>query len=348
VLSVLSIILHHDPGPQAGPLERSLIDLRLELAERHRTGFEAAGAGARIVTGSESFPAAVRDTIGSMQPDGAVVLGSGSLPLARPADLRRFVAAAGSNQLVALANNRYSADVVAVPCASSLLSMPDLSGDNGLPRWLEERAGYRVDDLRARWRLQVDLDSPLDVVLLGWQGAGLPLDAVREKLLALRAAATDPSAELLVAGRSSAATLRWLERSTACRVRAVIEERGLRAASPDALGRGRMTPSRPPASLLGALLERDGPGSLGDHLARLADAAIIDSRVLMAHRLGADERAWPAPDDRFASDLLLADRIADPWLAALTRSAAAAPIPVLLGGHSLVGPGIRLALGPGR
>src|SRR5688500_8520931 len=70
--------------------------------------------------------------------------------------------------------------------------------------------------------------------------------------------------------------------------------------------------------------------------------------VSMPERLGADVRAWPAPDDRFASDLLLADRIADPWLAALTRSAAAAPIPVLLGGHSLVGPGIRLALGPGR
>lgn len=345
---MLTIILHHDPGPRAGPLERSLIDVRLQLAERHRTGFEAAGAEARIVTGSGSFAAAVRDTVASDHPDGAVVLGSGSLPLARPADRLRFVAAAGSNQLVALANNRYSADAVAVPCASSLLAMPDLPGDNALPRWLEERAGYRVDDLRARWRLQVDLDSPLDVVLLGWEGDGLPLDAVREKLATVRAATTDPSAELLVAGRTSAATLRWLERSTAGRVRALIEERGLRAASHDALGRGRVAPSRPPASVLGALLERDGPESLGDHLVRLADAAFIDTRVLLAHRLSADERAWPAPEDRFASDLLLADRIADPWLAALTKSAAAAPIPVLLGGHSLVGPGLRLALRPGR
>jgi len=102
---------------------------------------------------------------------------------------------------------------------------------------------------------------------------------------------------------------------------------------------------RPPASVLGALLDRDGPESFGSHLARLAEAAIVDSRVMLAHRLGADESAWPAAEDRFASDLLLADRIADPWLRALTASAAAAPIPILLGGHTLVGPGVGLIMG---
>ena len=66
--------------------------------------------------------------------------------------------------------------------------------------------------------------------------------------------------------------------------------------------------------------------------------------MLLAHRLGADERRWPAAEDRFASDLLLHERIADPWLQALTQAAAEAPIPIVLGGHTLVGPGIRLAL----
>ena len=96
--------------------------------------------------------------------------------------------------------------------------------------------------------------------------------------------------------------------------------------------------------MLGALLDRDGPAAFGELLARFGDAALVDSRVLLAHRLGADERAWPAPEDRFASDLLLHERVADPWLAALTRAAAEAPIPIVLGGHTLVGPGVRLAL----
>ena len=96
--------------------------------------------------------------------------------------------------------------------------------------------------------------------------------------------------------------------------------------------------------MLGELLDRDGPGSLGRHVAAISDGALIDSRVLLAHRLGADEGAWPAPEDRFASDLLLADRIDDPWLRELTAAARDAPIPILLGGHRLVGPGVRLAL----
>ena len=96
--------------------------------------------------------------------------------------------------------------------------------------------------------------------------------------------------------------------------------------------------------MLGALLDRDGPEAFGSWIARLGDGALVDSRVLLAHRLGADERSWPAAEDRYASDLLLHERIADPWLRALTRSALEAPVPIVLGGHTLVGPGIRLAL----
>jgi hypothetical protein len=83
-------------------------------------------------------------------------------------------------------------------------------------------------------------------------------------------------------------------------------------------------------------------------LGELGDGAIVDSRVLLAHRLGRDEAAWPLADDRYASDLLLADQIGDPWLRALTVSARDAAIPLLLGGHTLVGPGVRLLLGRRR
>jgi hypothetical protein len=100
--------------------------------------------------------------------------------------------------------------------------------------------------------------------------------------------------------------------------------------------------------VLGLLLDDRGPDALGAVIAELGDGALLDSRVLLAHRLGADESAWPSAEDRFASDLLLADRIADPWLRALTTAARDASIPILLGAHTLVGPGIRLALGGDR
>ena len=173
-------------------------------------------------------------------------------------------------------------------------------------------------------------------------------------MAAIRDVAGGRRSELLVSGRTSPATLSWLERAAAARVRAFVEERGLRAASrlAQAAGSGLSVTGdgepRAPVSLLGVLLERDGPASLGEHLARLSDGAIVDSRVLLAHRLGTDERRWPAAEDRVASDVLLADRVVDPWLRDLTRAALAAPIPILLGGHSLVGPGVRLLLDNGR
>jgi hypothetical protein len=257
------------------------------------------------------------------------------------------VGIAAGDERAALANNRYSADIVAIGRVASLPPIPDLPGDNALPRWLEEVAGYRVDDLRRRWRLGFDLDGPLDLVLLGDRGeGGDPGDAlVAERSAAVRAVAADRRSELLVAGRTSASTLGWLERHAAARVRAWVEERGLRASSSLAQSRVGAGDGRAPASLLGSTLDRDGPGSLGGHLARFADAAIVDSRVLLAHRLGGDEAGWPSAEDRFASDLLRADDVTDPWLRELTASAVAAPIPILLGGHTLVGPGVRLVVG---
>ncbi len=345
-------IMHPDPGPAAGPIERWVAAARAIVAERNRAGFAAAGADdVRVVSGAPDdtpFGRRLRDLVRADRPAGLMVLGSGSIPLATAADRREFVAVAGSDDRCALANNRYSADIVAIARATEVLAdLPDLPGDNALPRWLEEVAGYEVRDLRRRWRLTIDIDGPLDIVLTGGGAAEaedadtahVDLGPVSGRIDAIRRTAGDPRSELLVAGRTSAASLAWLERHTSSRTRALIEERGLRTSVPG---------QRPPASVLGALLERDGPESLGGHLARLADAALIDSRVLLAHRLGAGEAAWPPAEDRFASDLLLPDRVADPWLRSLTASAAAAPIPVLLGGHTLVGPGIRLVFGRRR
>ncbi len=352
-MGAVTVLVLHPPLPaDAGPLAGALDAARRELAARHLAGFRAAGAASVALVEevrAEPFGARLRRLAAAAGTPGLVVLGSGALALARPADYRAFVAAAASDLPGALANNRYSADAVAVAGAAVLRDLPDLPADNALPRWLEEVAGYHVDDLRRRPRLGLDLDSPADIVLAGGAvpaaAAGSPLPV---RIDGIRAVLADRRAELVVAGRTSSGTLAALERHAACRVRALIEERGLRAASRLARAPAPASSARPPASTLGLLLDRDGPEELGRILARLGDAAVVDSRVLLAHRFGADEGAWPLPEDRFASDLLLPGRIADPWLRALTAAAAAAAIPVLLGGHTLVGPGLRLLVERGR
>jgi hypothetical protein len=363
-------ILHAEAGPNAGTLELALVAARAALAERHRRGFLAAGAAdVRVVAGPPdgiSFGERLRRLMAealSAGSDGLVVLGSGAIPLATERDRRVFVAAAAPMTPAALANNVYSADIVAISGVArlgGLRELPDLPADNALPRWLAEVARVPVTALR-RWRLGFDLDSPLDLLLSGRAsdvarlgGAGIDVGAVNARLAGVVAVLADRRAELVLAGRTSAATLGALERGVACRVRALVEERGLRASSVLALGGDDGGPNtrpeasateparRPPRSTLGMLVDRDGPGALGGLLAQLGDGAVIDTRVLMAHRYGAAEAGWPSAEDRFAGDLLLPDRIADPWLRSLVAGLRDAPIPILAGGHTLVGPGMRL------
>ena len=88
-------------------------------------------------------------------------------------------------------------------------------------------------------------------------------------------------------------------------------------------------------SLLAYHLQAVGLARFFEELATLGDAAFIDTRVLLAH-LG----LRPSRADRFLSDLGRPDAIADPFLREFTQGAAAAAIPVLLGGHSLVSGGL--------
>ena len=345
-------ILHPTLSATAGPLERLLADARHSNGERHVAGFRAAGAEDVSMASGPADDTPFADRLRAVVAEaaiaktGLVLLGSGSIPAATMPDRQAFVDVARGKGpeagRAAIANNRYSADAIGIASPADLPAIPDLPGDNALPRWLAEVAGWTVSDLRPQWRLQLDLDSPLDVELI--RPGKLPTTEagpLRERVAGVGRVMADARAELLIAGRTSAGTLRWLETDVACRVRALVEERGLRASSRLAQADASAQP-RPPRSVLGLLLDRDGPEALGEILAQLGDGAIVDTRVLIAHRLGVDERAWPSAEDRFASDLLLADRIADPWLRALTASTLAASIPIVLGGHTLVGPGVRL------
>ena len=69
----------------------------------------------------------------------------------------------------------------------------------------------------------------------------------------------------------------------------------------------------------------------------MANAAFIDTRPIFAH-MG----LHPSRPDRFLSDALEPEQIDDPWIREFTLAALAAPIPVVLGGQSLVTSGLQL------
>jgi hypothetical protein len=303
------------------------------------------------------FAAAAREAVGAARQAGAPLdaigyAGGSAMALASDDVLDALLSPIAGE---VVANNRFSADafVVAGDLVRAIDVLEDCDGDNGAPRRLEQ-AGFTVRDLGSSPWVRFDVDTTLDLALLrlatridgmrslepavrGYlEMARLPGGGVLEvpALARIGVVLRDRRAELVVAGRIPGATLAELETETACRVRAFVEERGMRSA------RGATSA---PRSILASFMDRSTPAELVAELSRLGDAVVLDTRVLMASRAGsADATGWPPEEERFASDFGDFDRVGTPWLRELTEAVAAAPIPFLLGGHALVSDGLRL------
>ncbi|MBI2865981.1 MAG: hypothetical protein HYX99_01295 [Chloroflexi bacterium] len=263
-------------------------------------------------------------------------MGAGAGPLLSTGDLAGLADEVCRRSPGAIVNNFYSSDLAGF-CPAHCLAGDGLpERDNGLAPWLV-RAGVPVRTLPRKAATQFDVDTPTDLVILqAHPGVGphtrsyleaLPMQECAQRLRRAMAVLRDPNAEVVIAGRVGSHTWQALETGTSCRVRLFAEERGMVADGREARGEAH--------SLLGLHLERVGLRAFFQELAALGQAALLDSRVLFAH-LGLQlSRA-----DRFLSDLGLAAEISDPWLRDFTQAALEAPIPVVLGGHSLVSGGM--------
>ncbi len=296
------VILDRDPPGEPFHFGRRLLD----VCERHgivRPLYTGAGAG--VLLGGDDYAAIAR----------------------RLAQAERLV----------IPNNFFSCDLLGLATAAELRRLELPASDNLLARLLAQRLGLPCEALPRTAATQFNIDSPTDLAVLALAGgAGPRLSA----LLAREAPAlpslsrvmdrlVDPDAEIFIAGRVGSAVWQYLERETACRVRVLSEERGMQAAGRDVSGAAR--------SLLGFHIELAGVDRVFEELASLCDAAVIDSRVLLAHA-----GSHPSRADRFASDLGRWREVEDPFLRELTRAAAEAPVPVVLGGHSLLAGGLML------
>ncbi|HEY6608010.1 MAG TPA: hypothetical protein VI277_02335 [Candidatus Limnocylindria bacterium] len=300
------------------------------------------------------FAGAARSTLDAAggELDAIGFAGGGALALLADDDLDALLAPIAGE---VVANNRFSADafVVAGDLGRALDTLERCESDNAAPRRLDE-AGFAWRDLGDTAWARFDVDTtgdlallrlgtrlenvrPIDQSVLGFlEMTRLPGDRPLEipHLGELGEVVRSRTAELVVAGRVPGSTWRELESQTACRVRGIIEERGMRSAR---------DPDAPPRSILASLMARTSPADLVAELARLGDAVVLDTRVLMAAVAGmSDTDGWPPAEERFASDFGDASLVATPWLRELVEAAAAAPVPFVLGAHGLIGDGLRL------
>lgn len=239
---------------------------------------------------------------------------------------------------VVLTNNIHSSDWVAISQVQDALGIiRGINRDNSLAWLLQESGKYQARILtRVRPAASLDLDTPADLAIVRYHADCPPhlSLAIEEQPLLQRIPVQEvlnvlarSESHVTLMGRVAPRAWEALNKQTRAWIRVYAEERGMVASERDVRGEVR--------SLLGYLLEEKGHAGFFKALCEVAEAAIIDSRVLMAHH---GVRFSDA--DRFASDLFMVDAIQNEWLRDFTAAAYEAPIPIILGGHSVVAGGL--------
>lgn len=266
------------------------------------------------------------------QPKRLLYFGGGSAPLMDQAALNQLLTRMAKLEVGVITNNTYASDWAGMTPATVLTKWSDrLPQDNMLGWVLSTEAGLTVHSEQATASYRLDIDTPTDLLTLRVHPNTSPLlkrfldqlplnlSSIKEVLQVM----ATPASHVFVAGRLSPGPWRALNDATQCWIRVVSEERGM--VSSGRLQRGETF------SFLADYIDQIGLVPFFSKLADRVQAALIDTRVLLAHH-----GSWPPAADRFASDLGLVDQIEDPWLRDFTAAAMEVPIPILLGGHGLL------------
>jgi hypothetical protein len=282
------------------------------------------------------FGRRLAELIGRYDADRVLYTGGGSAPLLNRNRWAEIVDELGQAKRLVITNNVHSCDWAAfVPAREASSLIAEQVNDNALAWTLANEAGFPVEGMKASASSRFDVDTPIDMLIahrhpkigphlrryldkLGWKSPqldGVLVEMARE------------GGSLVVAGRASSAAWSSLEENTRCWVRVFAEERGMRASGRQASGAVR--------SLLADYLDLVGVERFFEEMSELANAILLDNRVILASR-----NLWPSTLDRFNADLCRWNDVEEPFLRRLTRAAAEAPIPVVMGGHSVVAGGL--------
>jgi hypothetical protein len=304
-------------------------DLALEV--------QAMGATVELTgTSGFHFGQRLRDVITRHGMEAVIYMGGASAPLISAEDLKLVAAGLSEGRSVVYSNNLQSADIIAFRPASAIQDIDPPGADN-LLGWLLREAGLELKALPGSARFHFDIDTPTDLVILSLQPDTGPrakrelerLNWPPDRVARARDRLSIPMSEIVLIGRVGPRIVTFINDHFQCRLRVFSEERGMKALGRDT--RGEVV------SFLGLFLDEHGPEGLFRYIGRIGHAAFIDSRVMMAHggRTVSDH-------DRYNSDLGRSTLIADPRVRSFTEAAMGCPVPVVLGGHSVVNGGLRL------
>ncbi len=262
-------------------------------------------------------------------------LGGGGGPLLTIEEINNICRRLLTADRAIFSNNSQSADLVAFTPASLLLQISPPAMDNALAVALQNGSGIAQELIPPSLGIFFDLDTPADLLVMAvtsWAGmrARESLNATSldlDDMIKACAVLAGDYEEILLMGRIGAPVIARMNLNLKARLRVFSEERGMKA-----LGRLK---NKEVVSFVGCFLEEVGIERFFAYITAVAACAFIDSRVIFAHK-----KLEPTTADRFNSDLGRWQEIKDPFVREFTRAAVETPIPIILGGHSLVSGGL--------
>lgn len=281
--------------------------------------------------GEFHFGRALRDLVNREKLDHVVYMSGAGIPLIKEEELEEACRLLLSSRPVIYSNNTMSADIVAFTPGSLLNLITPPEQDNILAVALSSGTGVEHRLFPASTGFLFDLDTPADLLILAGSPLagprtraalqGLNLDSTR--LERVKEVLSGDYQDVVLLGRIGAPVIAKINRSLKVRLRIFSEERGMKA-----LGRERRGEV---VSLLGFFLQEVGPRRFVHCIEKVCSAALLDTRVLMAHL-----RTNLLAEDRYLSDLGRWQEMNDPFFREFTRCTVESAVPILLGGHSLV------------
>jgi len=282
------------------------------------------------------FGRRLREIIVKRGIENVLYMGGVAAPLLTSEDFGQIAMALKRERNVVIMNNVQSADLVAFTPARAIdeIELPDKDNPLGI---LLRDIGMRRVLIPNSGRVNFDLDTPTDILILGNHPDCGPrtkaiidsLDWPRDNIQRAFEVLRQPSKEVAVIGRVGPSVIHYINANMVHRMRVFSEERGMKALGREE--RGEVV------SLLGFMIRDLGAPKFFQYLSSVCDVAFIDTRVVFGH-LRKRLSDW----DRFHSDLGNYRLIEDEWTRDFTKAAREAPIPVVLGGHSLVAAGLWL------
>ncbi len=262
-------------------------------------------------------------------------LGGAAGPLITIEEINQFSIEVKNTPEIVMTNNVQSSDMIVFAPAKAINRVHVFPiKDNPLGNLLRD-AGLKKVLMPHSTGIHFDIDTPTDMLVLSLNPSIGPnvrqafkeLNYNADHLIKAKHYLALPYADVILSGRVGSPVITHVNTMVRCRLRVYSEERGMKYL--------KREENELVKSLMAKSIDIMGMKEFFNYMSEIAHVMFFDTRIVYAHN-----NLHLIENDRFYADLLLPEKVNDPYAKKMTEEILKAKIPIVPGGHSLVAGGM--------